>query len=285
MNDETVNPPQLPTRRLTSLLGHQLTVFRDDHVGDKIAAQGLYEKDNLLFLLDLLAQMDSPTVLDIGANIGNHSVALSTKADRVLAFEPLPQVFRLLLDNIQDNQISNIQPFNMALSDEAGMATIYMDREGNVGASGFEKRHKADNAIVVEKQTGDAVLASLGIEQVDFIKIDVEAHEAFVLQGLMDTLTRCKPVITMEWNDHLTVERLADSAVMRFLENQYRILVLGSNYDKQYWAGQPFAFIRRKLTRLLQARSIRLYAFDRECLYKNILLIPKNRESLLMDPV
>ena len=285
MNDDTVTPPQLPTRQLNTLLGHQLTVVRDDHVGDKIAAQGLYEKDNLLFLLDLLAQMDSPTVLDIGANIGNHSLALSTRADRVLAFEPLPQVFRLLLDNIQQNQIDNIQPFNIALSDEAGMATIYMHREGNVGASGFEKRHKADNAIVVEKQTGDAVLASLGIEQVDFIKIDVEAHEAFVLKGLMETLTRCKPVITMEWNDHLTVERLADSEVMRFLESHYRILVLGSNYDKQYWVGQRFAFVRRKLTRLLHARSIQLYAFNRERLYKNILLIPKDREALLMDSV
>jgi len=258
-----------------------MTVFRNDHVGDKIARHGLYEKENLFLLLNVLAQLPQAVVLDIGANIGNHTLAFATHAHTVHAFEPIPHLFDVLSGNITRNCLSHVHAHNCALSDHAGSATINMVNAGNFGASSFDKRADGTTPVTVTLTTGDAFIAQHNVARVDFVKIDVEAHEVFVLRGLMQTLRRDLPFITMEWNDPLTIERLRGSPELDFLQQNYRIHVLGSNYDRAWWAGKPLAFARRKLTRLLKPRTAVLYDFDASRLYKNLLLVPKGREKVL----
>jgi len=269
------------TRILTTLLGHRIRVFNRDHVGDKIARQGLYEKENLLLLLALLKQIPDPVVLDIGANIGNHSLAFATVASQVHAFEPLPHIFQLLQDNINTNQLTNVTAHQVALSDQGGEDTLYMVLKGNFGASSFDKRTEGVEPVQVSKVTGDQYLEGLTLPKLDLIKIDVEAHEVFVLRGLRHTLETHLPFITMEWNDPLTIERLQGSEELKFLQDHYQILVLGSNYDRGYWLGKPLAFLRRKLTRFLQPRKAVLYPFHADRLYKNLLLIPHGKAPLV----
>lgn len=269
------------TALVTTSLGHRMTVFRNDHVGDKIARNGLYEKENLSLLLKLLEQLPQPTVLDIGANIGNHTLAFATRAHAVHAFEPIPYLYAVLSDNVQRNALAQVHAHNLALSDHAGSATINMVNAGNYGASSFDKRTEGTTPVDVTLATGDAFVMAHDIMRVDFVKIDVEAHEVFVLRGLMQTLQRDLPFITMEWNDPLTIERLRGSPELQFLQQHYVIRVLGSNYDRGWWAGKPLAFLRRKLTRLLHPRKAVLYDFNPDQLYKNLLLVPKGRESVV----
>lgn len=269
------------TQTLTTSLGHTVTAFSHDHVGDKIARNGLYEKENLLLLLALLKKIASPVVLDIGANIGNHTLAFATVASQVLAFEPLPAAYELLAQNVRANKLDNVITFPFALSDTEEDATIYMVREGNVGASSFDQRQDDVDAITVKKKVGDRVLAKTGIRKLDLIKLDVEAHEAFVLRGLRRTLEQHKPIITMEWNDPLTVERLNGSDELRFLFDHYQIHVLGSNYDRGFWQHHRFPFVRRKLTRLFKPKHAALYDFNPARLYKNLLLVPNSKKAIL----
>lgn len=269
------------TQALTTSLGHQITAFKNDHVGDKIARNGLYEKENLELLLTLLGRISSPVVLDIGANIGNHTLAFATAASQVYAFEPLSPVYELLDRNVRDNGIDNVQTFPFALSDREEDATIYMVSEGNVGASSFDQRDDNSEGVTVCKKIGDRVIAALGLKKIDLIKLDVEAHEAFVLRGLRETLQQHKPIITMEWNDPLTIERLSGSPEQQFLFEEYQIYVLGSNFDRGYWQDHAFAFLRRKFTRIFGTRQAALYAFNPARLYKNLLLVPKSKHGIL----
>jgi FkbM family methyltransferase len=271
------------TQTCTNLFGQRITVFRNDHVGDKIAANGLYEKENLQLLLRLLHKFEQPVVLDIGANIGNHTLAFATVAARVHAFEPVPHIHALLRRNVEQNALANVTLHALALSDHDGEATIHMVKAGNFGASGFDQRGNDTEAVQVQKRRGDALLAELGVNRVDLLKIDVEAHEVYVLRGLMETLRRDLPCITMEWNDPLTIERLNGSEELRFLQQHYRILVLGSSWDRAYWEGRPCAFLRRKWQRLFGTRRAVLYNFDPSRLYKNLLLIPQQRQDLLQS--
>jgi len=156
-----------------------------------------------------------------------------------------------------------------------------MVRNGNFGASSFDKRSEGVEAVTVQKMIGDSFVMANAIDKLDLIKIDVEAHEVFVLRGLMQTLREHLPFITMEWNDPLTIERLSGSAELQFLFDNYQIHVLGSNFDRGYWLGRPCAFLRRKFTRLFVSRKAVLYPFNPTRLYKNLLLVPKGRESLL----
>ena len=277
-----MNPASPPnTTTLATSLGHRITAFSGDHIADKIARHGLYEKDVLEFLLALLKLLPQPVVLDIGANIGNHTLAFATVAAHVHAFEPIPAIHALLSQNVAQNQLHNVVVHNFALSDTADSDLIYMVQSGNVGASSFDKRAKGGEPIVVRKQRGDEVEALQKLQKVDLVKIDVEAHEVFVLRGLMQTLRKHLPIITMEWNDPLTIKRLNGSAELQFLVDHYHIVVLGCNHDRAWWQGNPFAFVRRKFTRHLLPRKAVLYPFDPARLYDNLLLVPKGKESLL----
>jgi FkbM family methyltransferase len=269
------------THTLTTILGHSITVFKNDHIGNKIARHGLYEKENVQFLLRLLQLIPAPVVLDIGANIGNHTLAFATCARHVYAFEPILAIYKLLSANVAANNLGNVTTCNFALSDSTESATIYMVRSGNFGASSFDKRSEGVEAVTVKKMPGDSFVINNGIEKVDLVKIDVEAHEIFVLRGLMQTLRTHQPFITMEWNNAVTVERLNGSTELQFLFANYQIYVLGSNYDRGYWRGRPSAFVRRKFTRLFKTRKAVLYPFDPTRLYKNLLLVPNGKESLL----
>jgi FkbM family methyltransferase len=271
------------TRTCTNLFGQRVTVFCNDHVGDKIASQGLYEKENLELLLRLLRSIPQPVVLDIGANIGNHTLAFATVASQVHAFEPIPRIHALLRLNVEQNQLANVALHAVALSDSEGEATIHMVTDGNYGASSFDQRSGVSEAVTVSRRRGDALLAELGVDKVDFIKIDVEAHEVYVLRGLMNTLQNQRPFITMEWNDPLTIERLNGSPELQFLMENYRVLVLGSSWDRAWWAGKPLAFLRRKLARMFGTRRAVLYPFEPTRLYKNLLLIPRERLALLQQ--
>lgn len=269
------------TRTVTSTFGHLMTVFRNDHIGNKIAQHGLYEKETLTLLLTLLKRMQQPVALDIGANIGNHALAFATCAHTVHAFEPLPLIHDLLCRNVEQNAMTNIRVHNLALSDSEGSDTIFMVQDGNYGASSFDRRREAVEPVVIQKTTGDACLARLHVDRVDLVKIDVEAHEVYVLRGLMATIARHKPVITMEWNDPLTIQRLGGSPELKFLNEHYSIYVLGTRGDRGWWQGLPLGPVRRKLARWFGNREAVLYPFNPDCLYKNLLLIPQGREDLL----
>lgn len=271
------------TRTLTTSLGHRITVFANDFIGKKIARVGLYEKESLEYLSALLARIDAPVVLDIGANIGNHALAFATQAAVVHAFEPLPEVLAVLEHNVRQNSLENIHVHRYALYDENSEAVIYKNRSGNVGGSGFDRGAGDVEAVRVPKRVGDEVVGELGLNRIDLIKIDVEANEAYVLMGLINTLQEKRPFITMEWAGQLTIERLGDSEVMRFLEENYTIHVLGTRHERTYWEGRRFAWSKRKFTCLFVRPYPLLYDFDPARLYLNLLLVPRGREELLPD--
>lgn len=271
------------TRTLSTSLGHRITVFSNDFIGKKIARVGLYEKESLEYLNALLARIDAPVVLDIGANIGNHALAFATQAAAVHAFEPLPEVVAVLEHNVRQNDLENIHVHRYALSDENSEAVLYQNRSGNVGGSSFDRGAGDVEEIRVPKRVGDEVVEELGLDRIDLLKIDVEAHEAYVLIGLINTLRELRPFITMEWAGGLTIERLRGSEVMRFLDENYTIHVLGTRHERTYWEGERFAWLKRKFTCLFLRPYPLLYDFDPTRLYLNLLLVPKGREELLPD--
>ncbi|MGI9288181.1 MAG: FkbM family methyltransferase [Pseudomonadales bacterium] len=269
------------TRTVDTLNGHKITVFENDHIGQKIIKTGLYERDSLAYINQILAKMSKPIVLDVGANIGNHTLSFSTRAGKVFAFEPVPKVFSLLASNVDQNALKNVEAINIALSNTNEESELFMATDGNVGASSFDKRTDNVEPVTVTKRVGDEWVEELGIDQIDLLKIDVEGHELFVLLGLEQSIRRYRPFIIMEWDDPVSMERLRNSNIMHELLGEYSIKVLGNNYDEGYWLQKPFARIRRKITRWFLPKRPQLYDFNSALAYKNLLLIPKDKEQFL----
>jgi FkbM family methyltransferase len=171
-----------------------------EHVSDVIRAEGLYERDILQFLkdhvLDPVASKDQ-VALDVGANIGNHSMVLADIFKAVISFEPNPITNAILHLNLDLNGIENVDVRPLALSSHSGRELLHFGA-ANLGAAhlGSVGKSEAGRTAEVELAVGDEVLADIG--PIGFVKIDVEGAELGVLSGLQETLRRDQPIIVLE---------------------------------------------------------------------------------------
>lgn len=127
--------------------------------------------------------------MDIGANVGNHTVFFSKfcKFDGVWAFEPSPNSYQLLCINLFDNKCYNVERFHAAVGSSFGLIGM-TDNEQNPSwnkISGY-------GDITIEPITT--------IEKVALMKIDVEGHELEVIKGAYDVIEREKPELFIEWH-------------------------------------------------------------------------------------
>lgn len=132
------------------------------------------------------------SIIDAGANIGNHAVyfAKLCGAKKIFAFEPLRQTFKILERNIQLNAPEKIQCFNFALGAAEGRAELRKYALDNLGATVLGVSDAGQYPVLP--------LDSFEFDALDVIKIDVEGAEVSVLEGARQTLAKFRPVIVTE---------------------------------------------------------------------------------------
>ena len=141
---------------------------------------------------------DAPVVFDIGASIGAVTAAFAKRFPdgRVVAFEAAPSVHRSLRETVRRSTGAPISVVESAVGSQPGVMRFHEDGNG----SGWGFLSEELGGVSVPVTTVDDAVTSLGIERVDFIKIDVEGGELGVLQGATSTLTRDRPVVVFEVN-------------------------------------------------------------------------------------
>ena len=144
------------------------------------------------------------TCLDIGANIGYY-VLLESKCvgseGNIIAIEPSPINFECLKKNITSLKIENVQAYNIAAGEKDGTINFLIyEGAGNscmVIPEGQESRWPG-KLIEVHVRKMDSFLLELGINKIDFLRMDVEGYENNVLEGLTQILKYSKPIIHIE---------------------------------------------------------------------------------------
>lgn len=133
-------------------------------------------------------------VLDIGAQFGYYSLLAGKAAGEkgaVYAFEPAPANFELLARNIQMNGYTDfIRPVPKAVGDKPGTATLFL-YEGTDSHTMHPDPEASIKETAVECITIDDFL---GGRPVDVIKIDIEGHEPYALEGMKRTITKSDPL-------------------------------------------------------------------------------------------
>lgn len=166
-------------------------------IGAKIAYNGDYEPTLKAIFKSAIKAGD--TVVDVGANIGFHTLyfaELVGDKGKVIAFEPVPYNFNSLEFNISINNFSTIEARNIALSDKNEQINIGIDTQSkNPGAFNLFN-HDGDTLINCFR--GDDVLDG----KIDFIKVDVEGYESFVISGLFKIINKNKPKIIFEYDSN-----------------------------------------------------------------------------------
>jgi len=156
------------------------------------------------------------TVVDIGANIGAHTLPLAAQvgdSGRVIAVEPTRYAFDRLIANLALNpalerRVTAVQAMLLADSKRAVVAAIPSSWPLH-GGDGAHPEHGG-----IAKSTGgaravslDELSDSLDLMRIDFIKLDVDGYELEVLRGAERTLARFAPVILFEHSPYVLVEK------------------------------------------------------------------------------
>jgi FkbM family methyltransferase len=126
--------------------------------------------------------------LDIGAHVGLWSWVLADKFEKVAAFEPIGAYADCFARNLET--ATNVSLFRMALGDKS--ATAYME---------VIKKNSGQSRMALKKEGAKvnmAMLDTFSFRDVDFIKIDVEGFETFVIKGGEKTIRESKPVMVVE---------------------------------------------------------------------------------------
>ena len=133
-------------------------------------------------------------VLDIGSNIGNHTLffAKEKKAKKIICFEPVKDTFRILEKNIELNNLQAIvQAHNVGVGKQKSNANIQYYDKSNIGSTQLSLANDGDIPIIAIDDIDFS-------ERITFVKIDVEGFEQNVIEGMISTLKKHHPVLMIE---------------------------------------------------------------------------------------
>ena len=207
----------------------------NNNIDANVFFYGAFEKPLLFFLRDTLNALITETpkaiFMDIGANVGHHSIFLSKFASQVLAFEPYPKVNMQFKQQIAHNNISNIQIFETGLSDRRETLNYYAPTGNNEGIGSFDESSigKGNTSYgKLELQEGDQVIESDSWKDIKLIKIDVEGFEKKVIKGLMRTIEEERPVIVCEITYGQQLSFVSIEELSSYLPQNYEILTFNT---------------------------------------------------------
>ncbi len=168
-----------------------INTYSNDWGGKSIGDGNIWEPHISFFLKRNLKP--NSVLVDVGSNYGWHSIKNSKYCEMVYSFEPQKYMYNIQKMNINENKIININLINCGLGDKnenTEMAPIDYDLHSvpmgdlSIGSGG-------ENVIL-------RTLDSFEIPNVDFMKIDVQGYEKFVLNGSIETINNNKPTIIIE---------------------------------------------------------------------------------------
>jgi len=198
-----LDPEMLKDYPFTSdLMGLKYKGNAGNYIERMIYFCGAYEKYMLNFLKHIVSKLkkDNLVFVDVGANVGNHSLFMSQYVKEVHAFEPYEVVRKSFEDNIKLNGIKNIKIHPVGVGDENAKIPFYAPTDFNEGAGSFVEDTRDENKLYSELEVvkGDEAFEKYGINKVDFLKVDVEGFEKKVFDGLKNNMRKNRPIVVFE---------------------------------------------------------------------------------------
>ncbi|MEZ7779815.1 FkbM family methyltransferase [Micrococcus luteus] len=177
-----------------------------DYIQGHLQREGSpYEEE----MLDRMAAALLPgdLVIDVGANIGNHTLNLACVADaRVVAIEPDSHLADALRRSVELNgAVDRVEVYECAAGAQPGFGRLILHDPANLGTQSlsFEEGDAGQDVAVY---TLDDLIQR---QSVRMVKIDVEGFELEVLQGGMEMITRDRPLIWVECLDYEAYEAVS----------------------------------------------------------------------------
>ena len=232
----------IATKQIKTRLGRDYTVVDDaNFIKRHFGAQGssTYQINNLKFLKKIRSHYN--LIIDVGANWGMNTVEYAQFSDSVVSFEPYPDLYQLLLKNIQQNGCEKqveTYPYALHHSDIRYAMSWHHNGLSN-------RYNPTKGAITVDSRCLDDFNL-----QPDVIKIDTEGTEWYVIQGADRTIQRHRPICQIELDRHwikygINIQDLFDY----FLDQDYVCV------DKKHKQYRSYEKVSRQMDRFFIPRE------------------------------
>lgn len=179
-----------PRERIFYVEGHRVAAQTLDRMGVlSLWKAGLLDHGEAL----LMQRRVGPgmVALDIGANIGFYTLLLAQRigpGGRVIAFEPEPENYGLLVRNISMNGYSNVECVQKAVSNKTGQARLFYCEEHRGDHRIFDSQDGRPSFFVESIRLDDWLPSPANA---DFVKLDIQGAEMLALEGMQSLLERC----------------------------------------------------------------------------------------------
>jgi len=172
--------------------------------GDKLYIQrlqgGQYQKGNWYFAKTLI--QSTRTAIDIGSNNACNAINYADTFEWVECFEPTFLAQDLWSRTVKDNSVDNVTLHTNALGETQDSVEMLLQPHngGHNHLAHFDKnpRSKPETSVRETQPVKMLTLDEFEFEDIDFIKIDVEGYEYFVLQGAQKTINKYRPILQLE---------------------------------------------------------------------------------------
>jgi FkbM family methyltransferase len=196
-------------------------------------------------ILTKFTPKEGDTVIDIGAHIGRYTITSSKQVGntgKVLAIEADPDNFQLLKRNIALNNLTNVLPLNYAVfSTRTRMKLYEQSASAKYNSLMLARAAKTKNYVEVNADTLDSILKLNEVNQVNWIKIDVEGAEFEVLKGSTKTLSTENVSLLIE------IHNIEDPShydnIVEFLKHHNYEITFEQRYDG---SGESHVIFRKK---------------------------------------
>jgi FkbM family methyltransferase len=193
--------------------GTMFALPSDNVIGKSLRIYGEWAEHELSFVRPFISA--GATVVDVGANIGTHTLPFSRWVEngRVIAIEAQPAVCQILKLNCRQNGYVNVRVVNAICGEKRDHVEFRPDysRDENIGGISFADA-RSDTRPAVKRwldRLRTSAITSIPVVPLDnlcrgqmtsFIKLDIEGMELDALRGGRKLITRCHPIICFEQN-------------------------------------------------------------------------------------
>lgn len=191
---------------------------------------GGYESQFIEGFLSCIPSSRRGTVLDIGANVGTHTLAFAHVFRSVHSFEPNPMVWAQFERNVRLNRLANVHLHKLGLADRDAELMLHVTDKPNYGLGTFSVEEQYDlplrPAVTCPVRHAGDYLANIGAGPIDAVKIDVQGFEPEVLRGLAEVLKRDRPVVWCEIGTSSLSKLSNTAALSSLMQTEVRCLRL-----------------------------------------------------------
>jgi FkbM family methyltransferase len=228
------------TRFMTVDCGdHLLTFSPEDYLGRSVFVKNHFDRDHVGRLMGKLIELGvdvrGKTLLEIGANIGTHTVyfGLTGAFGRIVAIEPDPRNFELLEENVTQNGFSDLViRIPSAVSDRESEIEFFL-HPNNHGKSSPNQRHADDRKILVPALPAARIIEQAGVADADIglVWMDIEGYEPIACRSMQSLFERRIPVHMEFTGEYYGPEKAAE--FVSFLARFYESCLIFYNDDSE----------------------------------------------------